>query len=39
MEGVIDRTIADGIMLDKYIAYAKRSKKIYEQKVEQARKK
>jgi hypothetical protein len=39
MEGVIDRPIADGIMLDKYIAYAKRSKKIYEQKVEQARKK
>jgi len=38
MEGVIERTIADGIMLDKYIAYSKQTKKIYEQKVEQARK-
>lgn len=38
MEGVIERPIKDGIMLDKYMAYQKQAKKIYDTKVAQAQK-
>jgi len=39
MEGVIGRSISDGIMLDKYIAYAKQSQKIISKQEENKRKK